>query len=324
MGKEKTLPPLKPVHANVEPYLEELRKRYGGTVYEQEPYVEVFQIRENLYAMFAPCTHAVGDNWLYLIDGPEKAMFIDTGYGLGDLKGLGEMLTGKPVIAANTHCHGAHSGGNAQFDQVYCHEYCAEMLKLQMYPGFWDKFNHVGEEQHRHYYRDEDRLPFREYEPIPCANHHIINLGGDYDIELIHTGGHSPGLCCFLDKKSRILYSGDAVFESVTRVLGVGLHGARPGTVHAECLDVRYYLSQMEALAARVTEYDLVMSGHGHIESPAQIVPDVVKATRAVIADPDSYDLVLDRGGRKTYIKSGGLADVLYDPVEIKKILAEG
>jgi glyoxylase-like metal-dependent hydrolase (beta-lactamase superfamily II) len=191
----KTLEPIPPSRPEtMTPYLKKLRSKYGGHVYPEDRYVEVFQIQENVWAMMAPCTHAVGDNWLYLIAGPEKALFIDNGYGIGNLKLLGERLTHKEVITAVTHNHGDHAGGSVLFDKVYCHKYCAEMLEKRKldYAGWWKKFNHVGEEQHRHYYDDQDVNPYRPFEAVGMENHDVINLGGDYDIELIHVGGHAP------------------------------------------------------------------------------------------------------------------------------------
>lgn len=316
---------LTPTRETSLPYLEELHQRYGLEVYPEDPFVGVFHIRDNVWAMYAPCTHAVGDNWLYLIEGPEKALFIDNGYGIGDLRALGEKLTGKPVISAVTHYHGDHAGGCPQWDEIYCHEYCADMLHQQMehYEEWWNSFNHVGEAQHRPYYTEKDKIPYRPYTPLRLPNHFLINLGGDYDIELIHTGGHSPGLSCFLDRKSRILYTGDAFFESRVKGLGVGLNGARPGTLHPESMSISYYYKQVEALAARIGEFDFAMSGHGYIDSPARIVTDVFAALKAVIENPDGYDDVIEGHTGKTYIKSGGIADVLYKPEVVRKNLEE-
>ncbi|MDO4333402.1 MAG: MBL fold metallo-hydrolase [Eubacteriales bacterium] len=315
---------VKPVHDDVEPYLQKLRSQYGGTVYPIDRYVEVFRIRENVWAMFAPCTHAVADNWLYLIEGPQKAIFIDNGYGIGDLKGLGESLTGKPVICAVTHSHGDHVGGNPQWEEIYCHKYCAEMLEMQAidYEGWWKKFNHVGEAQHRHYYRDEDVIPYRPYRALHLENHSIINLGDDYDLELIHVGGHAPGLSCFLDKKSRILYSGDAVFESRRKGLALGLNSAKPGVLHPECMGISYCAKQMEKLAERVKEFDYVMAGHGYVDSPAQCVTDINREIQAVIADPYTCDMVIERANGKRCIKEGGLSDVMYDPEDVVENLS--
>lgn len=311
--------PIAPIRQELEPYLEELRNKYGGTVYPIDRYVEVFQIRENVWAMYAPCTHAVGDNWLYLIEGPEKAIYIDNGYGIGDLKGLGEYLTGKPVVCAVTHSHGDHAGGNPQWKEIYCHKYCAEMLEMQAkdYESWWKKFNHVGEEQHRHYYKDEDIIPYHPYKPLHLENHNIINLGGDYDIELIHVGGHAPGLSCYLDKTSRILYSGDAVFESRRKGLALGLYSARPGVLHPECMGISYCAKQITELAKRTDEFDYVMAGHGYVDSPAKCVTDLNKAIQAVVKDPYDFDLTVESHAGKRCIKEGGLSDVMYVPEDV-------
>jgi hypothetical protein len=83
---------LEPANEDQKPYLKELQKQYGMDVYQLDPYVAVFKIRGNVWAMYAPCTHAMGDNWLYLIEGPEKALFIDNGWGFGDLRNASENM----------------------------------------------------------------------------------------------------------------------------------------------------------------------------------------------------------------------------------------
>ena len=60
--------------------------------------------------------HAVS---MFLIEGDESAMLIDTGAGIGDLKAQVEQLTDKPVIVVNTHGHLDHTGGNMQFKEVW-------------------------------------------------------------------------------------------------------------------------------------------------------------------------------------------------------------
>ena len=63
-------------------------------IYDIDPYAEVYQFRDNLYGIFSENIDGGGDVWEYLIVGPEKAMLIDTGYGIGNLKGLAELLSG--------------------------------------------------------------------------------------------------------------------------------------------------------------------------------------------------------------------------------------
>ena len=59
-----------------------------------------------------------GTEYIYLLEGKEKALLLDTGYGFGHLRDLVEKLTSKPVIVANTHYHPDHSGGNAEWEEV--------------------------------------------------------------------------------------------------------------------------------------------------------------------------------------------------------------
>lgn len=320
---------LEPVRKELKPFLRELRGTYGMNVYDIDPYVAVFKLRENMWAMLAPCTHAVDDNWIYLIEGPERALFIDNGFGIGDLKGLGEFLTGKPVITAPTHNHGDHASGCVQWDEVYCHDYCAQILELRQESGWdkkWHSFNHIGEEQCRHYFKDEDIMPFHSFRCVHMQNHDVINLGEDYDIEIIHVGGHAPGNSCYLDKKSRILYSGDALFESrELKDLGVGLNGrAHQGEeIHTECIGISYYSRQIAGLMKRMDEIDYVMPGHGHTDSPKEVINDVYNAVTAVIKDPYCYDSPVESRHGVRYIKTGRHANIRYDIEDVVENLAK-
>ena len=68
--------------------------------------------------------------WRYLIVGPKKAILIDTGFGVGNLKALCDKLAGgKEIICVNTHHHLDHVGGNLWFDKVYCHQYEKNILR---------------------------------------------------------------------------------------------------------------------------------------------------------------------------------------------------
>lgn len=57
--------------------------------------------------------------FLTLLEGDERAFLADTGMGVGDAARAARELTGKPVVAANTHGHIDHAGGNYQFGQVW-------------------------------------------------------------------------------------------------------------------------------------------------------------------------------------------------------------
>ena len=46
---------------------------------EINPYAEVYKFRENVYGIFYDGIHSA-EMWCYLIDGPEKALLIDTAF----------------------------------------------------------------------------------------------------------------------------------------------------------------------------------------------------------------------------------------------------
>ena len=56
---------------------------------------------------------------MYLLVGQEKAMLIDCGMGLGDLRGAVEMITDKPLIVVITHNHLDHTGNARQFEEIW-------------------------------------------------------------------------------------------------------------------------------------------------------------------------------------------------------------
>lgn len=63
--------------------------------------------------------YAFATELMYLVEGTEKAVLIDTGSGIGSLKARVEQLTDKPVIVLVTHGHVDHAMGAAEFENVY-------------------------------------------------------------------------------------------------------------------------------------------------------------------------------------------------------------
>lgn len=46
----------------------------------------------------------------YLLIGEERALLIDCGLGIGDIKGAVEKITDKPILVVATHGHVDHAG----------------------------------------------------------------------------------------------------------------------------------------------------------------------------------------------------------------------
>lgn len=270
-------------------FMKELREHnQTRTIHPCNPYVEVYQFRENLYGLFTENCDGMGDVWMYLIVGPEKAMLIDTAFGLGDLKALVDELTGgKELIVVNTHDHFDHAYGNCRFDKVYCHEYLVPYLTNQ-HPHMWDYlFDAWGDNIWLEF--DRADLPrFRPYEIVGVPDGYIFDLGGGYEVELIHTGGHAAGHAAYLDKHNRILFSGDNICSDVS---GCGADGApRAKGPHSECTLLSFYRDRVRLLVERMAEYDYIFPQHFMNNLENSLMPNILEALDTIVADPSAYD----------------------------------
>lgn len=133
----------------------------------------------------------VGAN-VYVVEGKDSALIIDTGYGQGDLKAFIETLTKLPLIVVNTHGHGDHTGNNKQFAKIYVHPDDFYMFRSNS--------------------KNAPKL-------IPVREGYVFNLG-DRKIEVIDVPGHTPGSIVLLDAASKVLFSGDNTNNLVWLFLG--------------------------------------------------------------------------------------------------------
>ena len=254
--------------------------------YAVDPYAEVYRFREGVYGILKESADGMGAPWMYLIDGPEKAMLIDTGFGIGDLKGLVEQIIGKkPLIVVCTHAHFDHCYGNCQFDKVYCHEYEAPYMELKQDSHIWD---YLFDENGKPIWYDFDRrdiVPYRRYEIVPCPDGYVFDLGGDHQVELVHLAGHSAGHAGYLDKKNRILFCGD---DFVSMRVGIGMK--REGMPYREYCSVHAFYEAVKRLSCRLDEFDVLFPGHFIVEIESRVVNDMLSVLQRIEDDPDHYD----------------------------------
>lgn len=172
----------------------------------------------------------------YLITGTDKALVIDTMYGLEDLKAAVKTLTELPLMLVNTHGHFDHTYGNLYFDKAYLHP--ADMELAHAYfkaDGFAQLMKETG------------RKP-AEFEPITEGT--VIDLGG-IQLEVYETPGHTPGSIVLLDRKDRILFSGDTVIEQTWMQL-------------PECCEMNVMLKSLDKIQKLRPYFDYILCGHSH------------------------------------------------------------
>ncbi len=282
-------------------YMKELRENdKTKKIYDVNPYVEVYQFRDNLYGLFTENCDGMGDVWMYLIIGPEKAMLIDTGFGLGNLKALVDEITGgMPVIVVNTHDHYDHAYGNCWFDKVYCHEHLVPYLESQ-HSHMWDYlFDAFGNNIWLEF--DRGDLPvFMQYEIAGVPDGYTFDLGDDYEVELVFTGGHAAGHAAFLDKKNRILFSGDNICSDVSGCGSVNM--IKPGP-YGEDTALKVYRDSVARLVERLDEIDYIFPQHFMVNLESNLLPNILETCDAILADPEGYDYKIEKYGQDRNVK---------------------
>lgn len=153
---------------------------------------------------------------IFLLEGEEKAMVIDCGMGIGDLRGTIRKITDKPLVVVITHGHIDHTGNARQFEEIWIHPKDAGHPIPQDIQRRRDDTRLIAARQKNIYPYDlnvDIREPGPE-EPMPIIQHlhdgQQFDLGGRI-ITAYECPGHSPGQMMFLDEQTRSLFCGDAL-----------------------------------------------------------------------------------------------------------------
>ena len=270
------------------PYMKILRETSSLKEFYPEinPYVEAYKMRDNVWALFQESMDGVGDLWMYVIDGPKKTMIVDTGFGIGDLKGLVQHLTGdkeKEIFVANTHHHFDHAYGNAQFDKCYCHQDEEYSLRTTMNPHIWDYlFDENGNNIYTEFDR-EDIIEYHDYELIPVPSGYEFDLGDGYIVEACPLRGHSAGQCGYIDHHNHIMFVGD--------ITGVGKSKFAEDPAWDNC-NVETLYRDMQAVVARLDEIESIFPGHGMLDVTSTLLQYELDTLERIMDHPDKPDYV--------------------------------
>ena len=283
-------------------------------VYDIDPYVEVYQFRDNLYGMLSHIIDNGGLVWMWLIIGPEKAMQIDTSFGVGNLKGLiNEITGGMPLIVANTHCSPDHSYGNCQFDRCYSHQLQAPDMEWKQNEGIRKYLTDDDGKPIWVEFDPKDFVPFKRYEFVGVPDGYTFNLGKGYEVELINVPGHQPGHSTYLDKQGRFLIGGDSFpiggltggsnFKADVHHLRDKFQGSWLPSEDSmrKCTTLRDALIR---LSRRLDQFDRIFCGHGVQDLDSHLVLDMIETCNKIIEHPDQYDGML--GDRRLMKIRGG------------------
>ncbi len=184
------------------------------------------------------------DSNVFIIE-DDTTIMIDSGLGLTEW--VSQFVREKELaidVIIDTHCHVDHIGGNKFFPKakIYAHELDAPDIETGSTKTLWD----VG---------------FREPLKFPVAK--VLREGdtvnsGKYQLEVIHTPGHTEGSISLYERGRKILFSGDCVFD-----MGIGRMDFPTGSP-----------KQMKQSLEKLLQFDIerIYAGHGDIGNKDSIM----------------------------------------------------
>ncbi len=278
---------------------------------ERFPFAKITKLAENLWVL-----DEMGSN-VFLVKGRDKVLVLDTSYGLTDLKAAVKALCGDlPTVLVNTHAHGDHNAGNAQFDTAYVGRFDEPASHTEY--GVEGKAHLVAflGDRVKGYPFDENAWhPGPAAKVVPLSDGDVLDIGG-LRFTVIETPGHTLGSIALFEPEKRWLFTGDTVLTwEVWGQLG-------------NSAALRIYADSLEKLASYEDKVDCVFPSHcaeitpeGYepYKLPPSILSVYAEGTRAIVEGKvkgKPYTEINPRFTEAEYVhfSVGGMA---YDPKRI-------
>ena len=159
-----------------------------------------------------------GKVYMYLLVGSVKALLVDSGYGLLDLKSVIRKVTEKPVVCICTHGHLDHAPGACQFEEAFIHSKDFDVYKQHTDPEFIKDVGTKGLlmrpprfiRNNPSYLGLMDKMAQKQYAPLSALDDiEAFDLGGRV-ITWKHVPGHTQGSIAVIDKENKAAFDADA------------------------------------------------------------------------------------------------------------------
>lgn len=256
---------------------------------QDDDWFSVYDLGNKTYAIYEEGQYE--ESIAYLLLGETKALLVDAGNGIGNLRELCREITDLDIFLVNTHCHIDHVGSNYMFDEIGAFDDHMALTRRTAALGYFHEKAKTyigGTAVWKPYPKDFDPAtfcipPYRITKWLQDGE--IIDLGGR-KIEVLHTPGHSPDSICFLDRDARMLWLGDIFY---TGSIYTWLAGG----------DINLLIATYEKLIELFPHYDLIMPAHNEPAIEKTILEEALRGA-LMVRDKGGDPIILD-GGRKKY-----------------------
>lgn len=170
---------------------------------------------------------------MFLIEGSERDMILDTGMGLAPLRPYLDTLRNdlvKPIVCVSSHTHVDHVGGAWEFGERLVHAIEAEDLAKPPPAGILaESYSAETRQMFAEAGYPElsglliDALPYDGYDaqefairPAPATG--VLQEGdridlGDIELSVLHLPGHAPGQIGLFREDTAELFAADAIYD---------------------------------------------------------------------------------------------------------------
>ena len=172
-------------------------------------------VETGLVLVTEPAVHDYFRANVYVLEGRDRYLVVDTGMGLVPLRPALAISSGKPVIAVATHIHLDHVGGLHEFDDragpAVSADAFATMPDALTYADMFRGFPGAVERAPFAGWTSEDyRLTSAPLAQALVAGD-VLDLG-DRRFTVLALPGHSPDSIGLLDEADGLFFCGDAIY----------------------------------------------------------------------------------------------------------------
>ncbi len=252
---------------------------------------------------------------MYLVEGENKAVLIDTCLGVGNLKSYVDNLTTKPIEVILTHGHVDHALGAPEFDVVYMNKedisVYKEMSPLEERKGYIQgNLGGVLPNFDPSEYVAPQMIDFKD-----LKDGDVFDLG-EITLEIYSLAGHTKGTMVVLIPEEKTLIIGDAC-NTATFLFD------------KNSLTVEEYKSNLIELEEKInSKYEKVFAMHHEIELPKNIIKNVVEVCNTILKG-EADDIPFEFMGHTNYIAKAvgerfirlddGFGNIIYNKGKVHK-----